>query len=126
MRHTSFLVFVFVASATVGYSYVFRTDKVHLAMARLCYKHRFLDFVMGKWLVESPHCIFTLKLMGVLDWVIACHSLLCAVEPFDELNTQRYAVRLGASTVAVLPAANTAVVRTCTAPVAGTLRAVVT
>jgi hypothetical protein len=71
MRDTVLLGLVFVASATIGYSYVFRAHKMQTAMARICHKNSFLGLVIGKWLDESPHCVLTLRLMGVFGLVIA-------------------------------------------------------
>lgn len=66
MSGNFFLELVFVVSAILAFSYLFRTDKVQAAMARICNKHQFLDLVMGQWLDESPYCM-----MGVLGLVIA-------------------------------------------------------
>jgi hypothetical protein len=65
------LAFVFLASATIGYSYVFCTDKVRNAMIRICHEQSFLGILMGQGLDESPNCVPILRLMGVCGLVVA-------------------------------------------------------
>jgi hypothetical protein len=65
------LAFVFLASATIGYSYVFRTDRVRDAMIRICHQQSFLGILMGQWLDESPNCVPALRLMGVCGLAVA-------------------------------------------------------
>ena len=54
MRDTVLLGLVFVASATIGYSYVFRAHKMQTTMARICHKHSFLAFSWGYGSTSRP------------------------------------------------------------------------
>ena len=71
MSCTLLLAFAFVASAGIGYSYVFRTARVRAEMIRICHQQSLLGILMGRWLDESPNCAPTLRLMGVCGLVVA-------------------------------------------------------
>jgi hypothetical protein len=71
MNHRLFFALAFVTSAAIGFSYVFRTDRVRDAMIRICHQQPFLGFLMGQWLDESPNCVPALRLMGVCGLAVA-------------------------------------------------------
>jgi len=66
-----FLALIFAISAIVGFLYLFRAYRVQAFMVRIAKKNWFLGLVMGKWIIESPYYILTLRLAGVTAWVIA-------------------------------------------------------
>jgi hypothetical protein len=66
-----FLALIFAISATLGFFYLFRAHRVQAFMVRIAKKNRFLGIVMGKWIIESPYYILTLRLTGVAAWLIA-------------------------------------------------------
>jgi hypothetical protein len=71
MSHTLWLAVVFLASATFGYTYVLRTNKMQAGIAKICGSYVLAGFLVRKWLHASAYCVLTLRLMGVLGWVLA-------------------------------------------------------
>jgi hypothetical protein len=83
MTQYLFLAFVFVTSATIGSNYVFRPDRVQASMVHICSKHKLLEDLMGQWLTDSIYCIPTLRLMGVLGYVVAAVAFLALLGQLD-------------------------------------------
>jgi hypothetical protein len=71
MSQTLILGFVFVAGASIGYTYIFRTKRIRASMARICSGHSLTSFLLRRWLYTSAYSIPTLKLMGVLGLAVA-------------------------------------------------------
>ena len=79
MSHSLLLAIIFVAFASIGFSYVFRANEMRVGMVRICNRHQFLDLLMRKWLDESPSCIPTLRLMGVFGLLVSAVTYFALV-----------------------------------------------
>jgi hypothetical protein len=74
MSHNLFLEIVFVAGASIGYTYVFHTKRIRASMARICSGHSLVGFLIRRWLYTSVYSILMLKIMGVLGLSVAAFA----------------------------------------------------
>jgi hypothetical protein len=69
-----FLLSVFVISASFGFICLFHAARVKSIMLQICSRDQSTIFQIAKIIAESPLYILTIRLGGVVAWIIAAAS----------------------------------------------------